>query len=777
MLKRIKEIKNVGTFSRVNSAQYEFDKFTIIYGANSYGKSTLCDIFVSLKNNNSDPIEKRMTITSTDQPIVTLSFSKDSHEIDVKYKNQLWEVGQFDEKFEIFDTEFVHRNVFANNSEISQDNRNNFTEFVLGEKSIIAAKALQRLNDEKNDIDRKCKVIEERIAKCGYSINDLLEIPYKENIDEEDSLCLGLKTNINDQEKNKKNIGVIKNLPLPSCLDSIYDSYSEFLKLNSVLESRFSFEADDLVERFNEHKSKYASKVKEINLDNWLQTGTEYMKNDICPFCGQSIIGNDLIHSYFIVFSDEFKKYNNSIQMLTVKNTENDFYKLELHIQQNIKQMEEIYGKTLNREIYELKTEAISLMEDLLSVAREYYQILANLQMQFETLINEKQKDKYNPVATVPLDVLKVCYNKLIANLKSVNIYINKFCELSHNELNNFSIESIDKKIDELKAEYLKLDKICKRNLNNDAVSEYMFLQNERVKNRAEEKKQKEEFDAQQKKFLDDFFNDINIYFTRLGSRNFSIEIETSNRGINKTYSLKLRYKGNSIPQSNIRYVLSESDKRALALAIFLSKLKQSNVANTIIILDDPISSFDLDRMEAFTNILKELYGGVSQIIILTHYKDFYMNLAGWTSRYFSNRSLLKIISKPESNSIQRINKEDDTLLMDEFQESLFDMVSFICGKSEVYNAVSARVFMEKFLTFYFMLEIKENNIQATNLDTLLVNLRDNHLIGQEQYTKLDIKREEYNIPAHGFDRYSIESKRNSLRELYDLLHSISKNC
>ena len=110
---------------------------------------------------------------------------------------------------------------------------------------------------------------------------------------------------------------------------------------------------------------------------------------------------------------------------------------------------------------------------------------------------------------------------------------------------------------------------------------------------------------------------------------------------------------------------------------------------------------------------------------------------------------------------------------MDEFQENLFEMVSFIQGKTQFYNAVSARVFMEKYLKYYFMLEIKERNLQFSNLDSLLESLRDNRLITQELYRQLDVKREEYNSPAHDFESYTIEAKRLSLKELYDLLHKI----
>ena len=772
MLKRIKTIKNVGTLAEVHAAQCGFSKFTLIYGGNSYGKSTLCDVFTSLRDDNNIAIEKRKTVNSTDAPLVSLSFSDADHEMEVLYKNLHWERSRFCESLEIFDADFVHRNVFTNNSEIDQNNRVNLTEFIIGEDAIVAATALQKLNEEKNDIDRARKIVEEKVLKSGFEVGDLLKITYKEDVKAEDTLCLSLKQNIADQKKNEDNLDAIKNLPLPHPFTQIPDNYGEYERINRILASEFSFEADNLLEKFIEHKTKHLSTEKDA--DDWLQKGKEYSKNEACPFCGQPIVDNELVASYFIIFSDEFKAYNEAVKTLKLQKLDSGCLdKIQLQSEQNRQMMESICSKILNTELTNLKEEVISSSGELLKIAIEHVNILKKLHGQFESQIEKKLLDKYASAPIVSLDYVFESYNKLKTAFTTANEKVEKFCELAQNELSNLSVSSIDEKIREMDIELAKLDRIVSRNKYNDEIEEYKRLEAARQSNRAEEKRQKEEFDRQQKTFLDSFFKDIEAYFSMLGSRNYSIEKEETSKGIKKTYSLKLSYKGKAVPSSDIKYVLSESDKRALALSIFLSKLKRSKSPNTIVILDDPISSFDIDRMQAFTNTLKEFYNDVSQIIILTHYKNFYKILAGWSSRYLSDMSLLKIVNASNSNGFISINKEEDKLLMDEFQESLFDMVSFINGNAQVYNEVSARVFMEKFIEYYFMLEIKERSLQYTSLDTLLQALRDSGLIDRDLYTKLDIKREEYNSPAHEFDCATIDAKRSSLRELYNLLHAI----
>ena len=62
MIRRIKKISQVGVFSDFNGEPLGFAKSTIIFGFNTFGKSTLCDIFQSLSQDNPELITNRKTI-------------------------------------------------------------------------------------------------------------------------------------------------------------------------------------------------------------------------------------------------------------------------------------------------------------------------------------------------------------------------------------------------------------------------------------------------------------------------------------------------------------------------------------------------------------------------------------------------------------------------------------------------------------------------------------------------------------------------------------------
>ena len=88
---RIKEIKNIGAFADFpNGASLGFDKVTIIYGFNTYGKTTLADIFQSLKEDNPQIIQERETIPQrSGQQRVVLS-AKNQTEKEIKFISNRW---------------------------------------------------------------------------------------------------------------------------------------------------------------------------------------------------------------------------------------------------------------------------------------------------------------------------------------------------------------------------------------------------------------------------------------------------------------------------------------------------------------------------------------------------------------------------------------------------------------------------------------------------------------------------------------------------------------
>ena len=108
-----------------------------------------------------------------------------------------------------------------------------------------------------------------------------------------------------------------------------------------------------------------------------------------------------------------------------------------------------------------------------------------------------------------------------------------------------------------------------------------------------------------------------------------------------------------------VQFVLSESDRRALALSIFFTKIKRTATSETIILLDDPITSFDVDRMNDFINEVKKIRESVAQLIITTHYQNFYKKAVELTKD--EQPTLIKITHGTTTNNLEKIEPKNET--------------------------------------------------------------------------------------------------------------------
>ena len=120
---------------------------------------------------------------------------------------------------------------------------------------------------------------------------------------------------------------------------------------------------------------------------------------------------------------------------------------------------------------------------------------------------------------------------------------------------------------------------------------------------------------------------DINNIIKSLGLK-YYIEIETDpivSSGINdnEKYMYLKSLNGNDVSQ-NIGNVLSFGEKSTLAFAIFIEQIRNSTDENTIIIFDDPISSYDIFRRYTSLGIIQTITAlQYKKIVILTHESNF----------------------------------------------------------------------------------------------------------------------------------------------------------
>lgn len=83
---------------------------------------------------------------------------------------------------------------------------------------------------------------------------------------------------------------------------------------------------------------------------------------------------------------------------------------------------------------------------------------------------------------------------------------------------------------------------------------------------------------------------------------------------------------------SPVRNTLSESEKTAIAFVYFITKLKErdNNIEDTIVVVDDPVSSFDSQHLFNACSFMKINCEEAKQLFVLTHNFAFFKLVRDW---------------------------------------------------------------------------------------------------------------------------------------------------
>ncbi|MFM2368241.1 MAG: hypothetical protein RL619_541, partial [Bacteroidota bacterium] len=158
MIKRIKHIKNIGTFSDfVASPPVQLDKLTFVYGLNTYGKTTLSDIFQSIKNDDFSILESRKSLPNVSfnqQVSINYGISSTTQEQELKIINGSWSNNKLKDNIEIFSSEFIHKNLFTGLS-VERTNKENFTQFILGNTGVELAIDIKNKKQKLNVLNKE----------------------------------------------------------------------------------------------------------------------------------------------------------------------------------------------------------------------------------------------------------------------------------------------------------------------------------------------------------------------------------------------------------------------------------------------------------------------------------------------------------------------------------------------------------------------------------------------------------------------------------------------
>ncbi len=778
IIKSINEISNVGNFidfqNNVGSIN-DLKKYTFLYGLNTSGKTTLTSIFLSLKENKSEYITNRKTIPDNNKgQKIQLCFEKDKEEKCIYFDNGVWSDNRFSSNIEIFGTEFMHKNLFQG-LDVTRENQENFTYFVLGENGV---KQALEIKDDKAELSKLKKDLKDKLPKFldNLSENEKTQIL---NLDISNLDIKILEQNLIEQKNklqqysNPKQILSIKDL---NCLsfDNIKNILDIFTRINQLLKLNYTNIHDETLSKFENHLEK-AFKNHDIGkkLIGEIRNNTKEDYKD-CPYCGQEIKSNfDLLKAYASFFTDEYEQYIRTAEkeVSDLRKKLGNFYINEYNLSQSI--LNEI------NKIYEiLKDEKIKVFYNDLNnclneqIKDDFFNIFNLTKNNLLLKIDEKNKFLHKSIDIVNLNDFENIYNLYKSWIEKINNIISQINLTIKDYKQKYNGESLDNimsscnsqiKNINMKIERIKQDKECKD--YKDIIKNIEIL--------AEKIKQNEEkLETEQNDYLNTYYDKINELYIKFGSRDFQLCKTTNKRGHQPVYFLEIKFKNQSISNENLKHVFSESDKRALALSIFWAKIllkDEEEKQETIAILDDPVTSFDDNRI---TSTIHQIFSAnVGQIIVTTHYP--YLIRKYKESKINKADSSFFEIEKTNNGSFIK-NMDIDYFITSEFEKTLFKIMDFIDGKTNDDISTDLRIFMENYIKIVFAKQIKETKDSGNKIETF--NNIVQTIFNENKVKEIMRLHSLLNTYMHQLDKDNLEDVRNIASGVLDCLYALNSN-
>ncbi|MFT2747699.1 AAA family ATPase [Helicobacter pylori] len=649
----IKKIKSFKAFCGLDAIEMgEFKDYNVIFGNNGCGKTSLTRAFELLISKDKC-IEKYRTISTAESPSIEFECKDGSYKIEPNSN-----IGAPSFKVEIYNSDFLHNNA-PFNSEFGLKKLDDgiiiLEGSVLGEET----KEINQLKNCKEKVEKRKKKIKdensaetlsakqeseikkydkeiEKIRKEMTSktiqitldeikINNICEVS-KNKFKVQEDVLTNLEKDFDELDEAMKKFDGLKEMELPKDYQTIKDK----------LESLFSFDMDKETGQVSEEIKEHMSKVGREFIEKGIKLQKE-MPNNACPFCTQEI-SNNIIQAYTSYFNKRIEQFNQD--SLGVSGT------LKKILEQwNIKEILQSFER------FEpfMKKDFSKNKESLESGLGQIKVLLEKLQKEVDKKEGSNNKEKFQEID-----------KKLSENYENLQ----KCVDETRNILNQKKEQQ--KKLDKLKAE-LKEARIKKakhdsydwQKSKEEAKRKLSILNrgHERLKRLLEkiDKKLKELYDQKRPDI-----ETINNYLKALNLPKYSLD---------KDYRIVLN--SDALENSEAKIILSDGEKTTLAFAYFLARLKlfykKEDLKNLVVVIDDPISSLDEQRIYNTTCLVAKINQELAreklsnkedkaQVFVLTHNHTFMarlINMVGKHARYFQlerHQGQLKIVCKDKVN-------------------------------------------------------------------------------------------------------------------------------
>ncbi|WP_339857255.1 AAA family ATPase [Pseudohongiella acticola] len=597
-IKNIQKLKQFGIFQdHTNSNAKDFGKYNLFYGWNGSGKSTLSGVFRCIENKT----------TSS-------KFSSSEFTVSVDNGTAITQANAADSDLNVytFNHDFIDENILWDSVVKSI--------LLVDKEKIEEREELEKLKKEQG-IDSKVHDVEaeairklyDAVSKFGTDSARHMKTSLQ-SIDTTDSYYLNYDKRkfgkfIDDHlEESKSDESLLDDKQIIDITNAAKPDQKFSITFNQQTINQETFtkakeRLDDLL------KTSVFSKtiqrvVEHSDIKSWVETGLDLHKRhdtNQCELCGNTIT-EERTKQLEAHFNDDYKAFQSRLESA-------GGWLAGQYIQpQTLLAASDFYGEFKN--VY---SEACTALEKAITDLNEEVTV-------WQTVLKEKTA---NPLET-GLTVEFISESSVRAFNDAMTAIVTTVGKHNHKSV-NFK-EETDKAKKKLELHYAttevksfgyhdKKNKVVDRTASNETLKTAINTRSSEIR-KLEDSLSNEGVGAEQ-------FNKSLHKF--LGRSELSLRFNPVKKGYEILRNDSEQVDGN----------LSEGEKTAIAFVYFITKLKENDnkIEDTIVVVDDPISSFDSNHLFHAYSFMKVNCEKAKQLFVLTHNFTFFKLVRDWISR------------------------------------------------------------------------------------------------------------------------------------------------
>lgn len=626
-LDRIQLLRNVGQFDSVNEgAQLPLTRFALIYAENGRGKTTLAAILRSAGTGNAQLVTERHRLGAQHPPHLVLTLRAGSPLV---FQNGAWSTTL--PGVAVFDDHFVSQNVCAG-VEIGTSHRQNLHELILGAQGVALNAVLQAHVAHIEEHIRSLRALSDAIpaeARGAMAVDAFCAL----------STEVDIEGAIQEAERNlaaAQSADAVLQAPtfIPFSLPA-FDTQA----INALLARTLPDLEAAAAAGVQTHLAKLGREGA-----TWVGDGMQSvagasvgMDHEICPFCAQDLAGSPLLRHYQAYFSSAYDGLKRDVaqQIQALNNTHGGL--AALRFERSVREAEQ------RRTFWAPFLQVPEIIIDTVALTRAWAQardaVAEALSAKQAAPLESNVLHEAALAAIAAYEVTKVDITTCSDSMVTCNAQI----ALVKTRAASANVAALTSDLTRLRST---------RARHSAAVAPHCaaYLAEKAEKTRTEglRDQARDALDNYRQNIFPAYQVVINDYLGRFNAGFRLDHVDSVNTRGGSACSYSVLINNSAVPQTadagpSFRNTLSAGDRNALALAFFFASLEQDpQIAQKIVVIDDPMTSLDEHRSLTTVQEMRRLLPRVAQVIVLSHSKPFLCNL--WEGADRADRSAIRLV-------------------------------------------------------------------------------------------------------------------------------------